>query len=347
MTRPTFRCPEQELLFLLVRVNPPKPESSRILDLLSCDLNWALFFSLASHHRITGLALKQLSEYNDHLPEDLVSDIKHRMLMNIRRSMSKQYALTQVISILQEADIQGIPLKGLGLSLQLYNDPYARSGVDIDILISPSDLKRAHSLLLRKGFSLESPAGAITPARLAYLSRYEHSYNYYHPDYKFDLDFHWQLNEVPAMPASLFFENTEDKPLILGSCKFPAVKPEAYLVFLIKHGFRDQWCHLKTLSDFSNFFRISDHTINNTRLIKLVKQYELGRPLKQALILSEQYLGLCVPDELNTYIDSIKAHPLHQISNTELFYLPGDEIKTRSALPPLFLSGQHKTVIHL
>ncbi len=54
----------------------------------------------------------------------------------------------------EEAGIRAAPIKGLAVSAALYDDPLERSFGDVDVLVSPGDLRGVMQLARRRGFEL-------------------------------------------------------------------------------------------------------------------------------------------------------------------------------------------------
>lgn len=63
-----------------------------------------------------------------------------------------EHALQDLLHVFNEAKIPLLLFKGPALAYHYYPQPHLRTYHDIDVLILPADLERAHDLLLRQGF---------------------------------------------------------------------------------------------------------------------------------------------------------------------------------------------------
>jgi hypothetical protein len=73
-----------------------------------------------------------------------------------RWGVATELASLEVLHRLEAAGIRALPLKGSLLALQLYGDVAARSSIDIDILVAPSDLSNAVATVAELGWHWET-----------------------------------------------------------------------------------------------------------------------------------------------------------------------------------------------
>ena len=108
----------------------------------------ARVYRLAAKHdlaHIVGQAASQLS-----LPDwEAVKKAKDAAMSALLRSLRLEQALTESCSVLEQAEIPHIPLKGAILK-QLYPESWLRTSCDVDILVRPQDLKTAVAALEEK-----------------------------------------------------------------------------------------------------------------------------------------------------------------------------------------------------
>lgn len=66
------------------------------------------------------------------------------------------------VTALQSADIQTLVLKGVALSMQTTGTLNSRDTRDIDLLVSPDDMPRAHEALIALGAPYSEPRTPVT-----------------------------------------------------------------------------------------------------------------------------------------------------------------------------------------
>ena len=92
---------------------------------------------------------EELSQlFDDQTALNMLAVYHTEMLQNLYL----EHALQDVLHAFNEAQIPLLLFKGPTLAYQYYPQPHLRTYHDIDVLIQPADLARAHDLLLQRGF---------------------------------------------------------------------------------------------------------------------------------------------------------------------------------------------------
>ena len=148
--------PEDELCLLLARGQLTSQGRGRALELLSTPLRWPVIMERARSHQVYPLVYRSLSDLGfSGVPEAVQSGLRNLYLANALRNQLLAEELARVLSLLGDAAIPVIPLKGVPLALSLFADPAARVCGDIDILVPPADILRAIDLILASGYRAE------------------------------------------------------------------------------------------------------------------------------------------------------------------------------------------------
>jgi len=87
--------------------------------------------------------------------------LRHRSL-----SQAHTRVLIEIISLLNQADIRPLLLKGLALAYQYYPDPALRPATDIDLLVKQDEVSCVRHLLAGVGYRM-----ALPKAGLAYIPK--------------------------------------------------------------------------------------------------------------------------------------------------------------------------------
>ena len=61
--------------------------------------------------------------------------------------------LSVALAALRDADVRALAFKGVALSAQAYGDFSLRGAGDLDVLVAPEDLERAHGVLRSAGWA--------------------------------------------------------------------------------------------------------------------------------------------------------------------------------------------------
>lgn len=122
--------------------------------------------------------------------------------------------LLEIKTIIHHAQAANKPialLKGIALSLRLYQNLHVRTSGDIDLLVSKDDIFWFDRLLKMLGYELKT-INAISPRRHKALIYYNKDLEYFHPIKKMRVELHWKLslyNELLVDYDKLLNENTE------------------------------------------------------------------------------------------------------------------------------------------
>ena len=147
----------KELLLLLCHY--PYDESNR--DALSRLLrevdDWHSMVNLINAHGIIALAAYNIKEISleKEIPPDAMASLENGYMRNIVRNTWLTERWKEVNSILCNAGIQHIILKGMALEHTLYDSKGLRQMSDNDILIRHDDSFKAWHLLQKEGFTPE------------------------------------------------------------------------------------------------------------------------------------------------------------------------------------------------
>lgn len=111
-------------------------------------------------HQLTALAGSRLMGQGV-LPPSLEERVSERLKGNRARALYHSWAVTRVITGLEEAGIPTLPLKGVTLAEDVHADPGLRTSGDIDVLVPAPDLHRAGEALRPFGYlPIEEGPGA-------------------------------------------------------------------------------------------------------------------------------------------------------------------------------------------
>ena len=147
----------RELLLLLCRY-PYDPSNRETLSKLLKEVDdWHFMVNLINAHGIIALAAFNIKEarLENEIPMDAMSFLENGYMQSVVRNAWLTERWKEVNTILNEASIKHILLKGMALEHTIYGSRGLRQMNDNDILIKPGDSRKAWYLLQQNGFNME------------------------------------------------------------------------------------------------------------------------------------------------------------------------------------------------
>jgi hypothetical protein len=240
------------LLLQCARWPLPEQGSAAIRALAAAkDLDWSLFLSLCSHHRVVPLVYRALSTAGAEVPASTIAALKAGATENALSVMRYLAHTRQLCDLLQQAGVPARVLKGVPLSQRLYADPSLRDVGDIDLLISAGIEETADNVLLAEGFRRSDPAAPLTPRRRRSWRKHGKTYTYRSDRNDFEIDLHWRLFRNPHMPGNALAESGADEQVAFGDISLAVLPLDRTFLYLCVHGALDGWFRFKSLVDIA------------------------------------------------------------------------------------------------
>lgn len=135
------------------------------------------------------------------LPAQILEVMRHDYARQLVASLKQGEEITRLLTVLGQAGVQVILIKGADLGLRLYRDPAVRPMADLDLLIAPQDLPRVDQVLKELGYRVLAPT--------LYLRAWIRPSRHYvpPPEGLLQVDIHWEL------PALAYFYRLPYPPL--------------------------------------------------------------------------------------------------------------------------------------
>jgi hypothetical protein len=147
----------KELLLLLCRYPFDPVNKDRLKELLNHVEDWDKTVKLINAHGIIALAAYNIMEagLEKEIPEDAMAILENGQRQSMVRNLWLTERWKEVNTILSDAGIKHILLKGMALEHTLYGSKGLRQMNDNDILVKREDALRAWNLLRPYGFDSE------------------------------------------------------------------------------------------------------------------------------------------------------------------------------------------------
>ncbi len=273
----------------------PGPErADRIRQIVSGPLNWEQVLELTEHHCVVSQVYGQLSAVSELVPDQPFHALRSRYEGNARRALWFGSELVRILTHLESAGIQALPVKGPALAEILYGRITRREFSDLDVLIHADDVAKAKAALV--------PLGYETGIRLT--QREEQAYIRTGYEYSFSsaracnlLEMQWQI--LPRFYSVDFevahlFERAEE--VSLGGRPFRTLCAQDLLLVLCVHAAKHAWAQLSLLCDIAQLAK--DSRLDWDALHVEARRLGIERILLLNLWLVHRLLGSTLPDAI-------------------------------------------------
>ena len=271
-------------------------------DALSRVTDWHTVANLATHHRVGTLLLRALRSNGVRVPDAVVErDLVQRRQRDVARGMRQIEAMRRATAGLAARGVPALTLKGLPLGQRLYGSPFAKSSVDIDLLVPPGAFAAAGRLLHDLGWRRSLPDFRETPARTRWSDSMLDEHVFIGPGGKLDL--HRNLLGNPFLFDPSFAElDAGGTTIEVAGCPFRTLGDTDQLLYLACHGSLHFWERLKWLCDFAMLVNsMEDGAVERAVARSLARG--LAGAVAPALLLCRKTLHVATPPITGTFRD--------------------------------------------
>jgi Uncharacterised nucleotidyltransferase len=284
--------------------------------------DWDSLLELAEEHRVLPMLFLRFADFGAAVPLLVRERVRIEFERNMFNSLANAVELIAVLKALEDKMIPAMPFKGVVLGASIYHDLTTRPAGDLDLLIHYRDLVRATTVVLERGYELETPVNADgTPAQLDY---YE-----YHFERKTDgrvLELRWRLElTVPRFKRDLGMDWVwpRRRTTMLAGAEVPDMSPEITLLMLCMHGSKHMWSRLIWICDVAQLLT-SFTGLDWKEVTCTAKEAGLCRTLSLGLLLAHRVAGATVPQTILWRCEAdTTARFLAQYIEENLFDAPG------------------------
>ena len=258
-------------------------------------IDWEEFVSLVDRHRVLVPHDELRRLVGNRLPDWAYEQLKSRRAEACRHALRQAAELVRLHGAFGARGIEMIPLKGVMLSVQLFDDPAMRSTRDLDLLVRPERLDEADQILRSGGYRLVSPDCELTPRRKKWLLRASHHFGYTHDQRHQLVELHWRLLLWKTEHVAELWKHCQAMAWM--GTKFLTLKDDSLLLFLCDHGSKHQWRRVKWLADVAVLLA-QERDFSWDNLLALADRFDLSRPLAEAGLLVHWLYGIRIPEPL-------------------------------------------------
>lgn len=180
----------QQALQALLRPQPDRRYPLRAITALTEQPRNDLL-RLVEAHQLSGWALRLLKDQHVTVPAALAAALQKEAHRCRARSIIALTSYSTISTALTTANVPHIPLKGIALLQWLYPDPGLRNVSDIDMLVQPKDVQRAHVALEDEGWRPDTPQARERLLKYSHHSHYQKS----HSRGLVPMELHWRFSQ--------------------------------------------------------------------------------------------------------------------------------------------------------
>jgi hypothetical protein len=265
-------------------------------------LDWHRIFVLAEHHGVIPALALRFATPNPSIaidvPESVRGEITQRFAQMAQKKLRLAAQLIHILNCLEQAGVEALPYKGPALAEFLYGDLAQRDFSDLDVLVPPEDLDRAHTALATIGYH----------AHFELAGKQQQSFvregcecTYDGPAGRNLLELQWQL-------APRYFSVDFDMPAIFARATSASVAgrqvrifaAEDLLLALSVHAAKHLWGRLCWLRDIAALVHQGGFLWD--RAFREAERLGIARIVTVALLLARDLLGATPPHVAHEFV---------------------------------------------
>ena len=288
---------KRDFQLLLGLVNAENGEKIKLL-LSQANNNFQILWQQLLWHKVLFIIDARLNDSQFLIDSPYQQEYKNKKHQNLRQALQAIAKLKALAAAFQQANLDFLVFKGLVLSSQLYGSAVARNSRDIDILLRSDDLKKAHHILLKLGYSASEDAIQPDEDLFEQFQLFEKDITYLSSDEQVAVEIHWRLDKNPES-IKLDFDTLWAERI---EVQFSGLDLQTFgythrAIHLLVHGSISMWGRLFWLYDWHTLLMNNKETDWNF-FLQLVKQQQMTRMLALSLSLCKACFNTEIPDQL-------------------------------------------------
>jgi hypothetical protein len=279
---------EEHLILLLSRVTPSPEALAEAERVLKGGVDYPVMMRLAAMNGVTALIYHHLKPL-DFVPQEVLDRLKGASLRTMGENVRKAAEMIGIITLLKEAGVEAVPLKGPVASDVIFGDPGLYPSGDLDILVRPSDLKKAASALLEAGYRKASGTDEEDMLRGSYHLTFHNGRDV--------VEVHWTLAfRYFDIPPEFWWEETG--MMEYEGTEMKKLSPERYILYAVFRLYRHAFRPLRFLVLIAEIIRKYRDELAWGRTVSYARTFRMERLLLFTLRLLKETLGADVPEDI-------------------------------------------------
>jgi len=303
--------------------------------------------NLAPCHRLAPCVIQQLQQHvAAALPESVVVEFRRWLRAHTLRSMQLTTQLFQILDRLKGEGIRALAFKGPVLAQQLYDQPFRREFVDLDIMVPTKEAAQVIALLGADGFE---PQFGLTSGQLMRFQKNWCEMALYNRARNILVEIHWRLfpPDYSFSPAAeTAWEAT--KQVFIAQRSITTLSSENQLLFGCLHQAKHNWSRLGWVMDLAALVKQSPH-MNWKEVQHRAGRFGTARMIRVSLQLIQNLFEVPLPSAIAEWASSDKQS--ESIARRVERRLLSDDANAAERIPtdPLFraaMESKHDRAIY-
>ncbi len=290
------------------------------------DFSWDQVRALVQAERIAPLLYRAVCG-QDWFPDDLLQECRGDYILTATRNTLLLQELEHIISLLTNAGLPVIPLKGAALVNTVYSTVAVRPMFDLDILVETQRAGAVIGLLEQWGYTRVA-AEPRTGTMLDYENEVTLVKN---GAAMLPLEVHWSLIDSPYYQRVLDMEWFWETSLLAQIGRSPArfLSVEATLLHLCAHlALHHRGVGLLWLHDVAALIQANSHRIDWATVVRQTERFGLAAAVRSALMQVHVYWHTPLPEIVLTQLAALPINE-HEARALALATTPPDAVAQR------------------
>ena len=334
----------EQLLLLSSKIQPNAKDHERVIRLIEkSEIDWKYFLSRAQDTLLAPIIFRffsSINEVEEIVPKEVFIALRNFYNVVLHNNLRLVGGFDFVLNEMEKQSIKVIPLKGMDVLHNLYNDFGIRQTSDIDLLFSDSDLMKVRQHFLNLNFTCLY----YMPVRAMNITN--HPSPYYLYNRKLQMDLHRGLNKIyesSRVPMDEVLRRAYEKGYVARG-KFYSLEANDNFIYLTLH--LSEHFHLfdcKLLSFLDLLEMINRELIQWETVIQRSKSWSSFQTMSEMLFLVHHFFEVAVPKEIMNEVEEEKRKKL-KASFVVLLKEPREELRAKHAYQG---STGFKSITHL
>jgi hypothetical protein len=303
----------------------PKPDLTRIRDLLRAGIDFPFLARLAEGHGVRPQLFQCLNDLAwETVPQPERSSFELFRQRHLLRTLTLSSELRRAAAAFDDKAIPFAAFKGPALAIALYGDLALREYNDIDVLVAGDRLDAAEDVLAFLGYQSTQGDRAFRRAFLAHQRQHAFACD----GGEAAIDLHWELSgtHVP-FPLKTVDVWNELSRMSIGDRDIPTVAGANLALLLAGHGTKEVWKLLKWVQDFA--LMIDRHRdLDWSAIHRRALSQGCGDAVLLGCAMTQELLDVAPPDALAALIAQshrIRARAQSLAGRMRMGHLPSSE----------------------
>lgn len=253
---------------------------------------WHCLVGEALRHHVVAMVYRRLERpgLRESVPAGIFESLRDLFVIRAFHTAKLLRDTAAALRLLEENGIRTMVLKGVHLAADVYDEPSFRGMADVDIMVDRSELARAETLFVERGW------GPLPrPDVDRFCERSNHLAKLWKPQSSV-LEIHYHI-ERPTSPFRIPVEDlwATARPVTLEGVSTLGLAPEELIIHLCIHAsyhHRYSRAPLKALLDVRAVLQQSGPLFDWNRLVRLAESWGVGRFVYSTLRLADAVLDI-------------------------------------------------------